>query len=88
MAVQTASTAQIAKFVEQGQADTGFIPLLVESLQQANQIAQAQLDPGLYKALAWPTDFNAYIDYLKAFAHLIPHQSLTQAPDIVNWLIR
>ncbi len=72
-----ASTEEaIAALTEKAQPGSHFASLLTASLQQANTIAQAQLDRALYDALKWwPVDIKGYVAYLKWFARWIPQQS-------------
>ncbi|MFT7561100.1 MAG: phosphatidylserine decarboxylase [Flavobacteriales bacterium] len=64
--------------------DGDFVPLLLKSLNQANDLArdlEKGLDPLLYKALplegmnGWPITFDGYVQYLRLFSRWIPHQS-------------
>ncbi|HEY6932124.1 MAG TPA: phosphatidylserine decarboxylase [Marmoricola sp.] len=53
--------------------------LLGQSLVQARQRAEKDLDHELYDALEWPTDLAGYSDYLKAFIRWIPREGASQA---------
>jgi phosphatidylserine decarboxylase precursor len=49
--------------------------LLVRSLRQARERAQADLDPDLREALDWPRSLPEYDDYLRGFIRWVPRQS-------------
>lgn len=74
--------SELASLIEHGQ-DADFVALLEESLRKAKDVAQngdpakgiENLDPGLFKALPWPTTFGEYLKFLVEFAHWIPQQS-------------
>jgi phosphatidylserine decarboxylase precursor len=69
----------IEEFQRLARKDKGFIALLEKSLKLADDAAQKQLDPLLYKALQWPLDLSTYVDYLTKFARWIPKQSTDPA---------
>ncbi len=79
MTVYADSTRQIDELFAKMQEDSDFLALLTESLKQAREIAQAQLDPALYKALTWPADVPEYKVYLNEFSQWIPRQSSDDA---------
>ena len=55
--------------------DGDLATLLEESLSQAQQRAEAELDPTLFEALGWPTNMEEYDDYLRGFLRWIPQQT-------------
>ncbi len=48
---------------------------LEKSLVKARELANAELDPTVFKALQWPTDLSEYAGYLKRFIRWIPQES-------------
>ncbi|QTA82018.1 Phosphatidylserine decarboxylase [Desulfonema limicola] len=73
--VVSASAQRIDELAAKMKADSDSAALLIESLKQAREIAQAQLDPALYNALSWPVDLTGYEKYLTEFSKWIPRQS-------------
>lgn len=59
--------------------EQNFVALLEESLGKARDRAADELDPVLFDALTWPTDFEAYTDYVANFLRWIPHQGQNEA---------
>ena len=59
--------------------DDDFEALLAASLAKAKELAAAQLKPALYEALAWPTDWTTYNEYLDDFMEWAPQQSDSEA---------
>ncbi|MGL4961446.1 MAG: phosphatidylserine decarboxylase [Inquilinus sp.] len=75
MTVIDASTSKINALKSKAEGDDNFLAFLTESLRQARETAQAQLDSDLFRALPWPQDYPAYVGYLVEFAHWIPRES-------------
>ena len=73
------SDSVVDSFIRQANSHEGFNDLLVDSLRKAQQAAHAQLEPDLYDALRWPTDFDGYVDYLNFFRRWIPRQGKAKA---------
>lgn len=69
----------IETLTEKCKTDSGFVDLLLMSLQQANDKAQKHLNQALYNALEWPVDIEGYIQYLKFFMRWAPRQSGEEA---------
>jgi phosphatidylserine decarboxylase len=69
------SAEVIGLLVERIKHDDALNRLLIASLNKAKLIAQEQLEPGLYKALQWPTDLVEYTDYLFKFSKWMPEES-------------
>ena len=75
----TKSTQKIEELRANLEVDNDLANLLTESLQKAKEIADAELDRDLFKALDWPVTIPLYIAYLKEFARWIPQQSTGKA---------
>jgi phosphatidylserine decarboxylase precursor len=75
MTVINASTHKIDALKSKAEGDDNFLAFLTESLRQARETAQTQLDSDLFRALPWPQDYPAYVGYLVEFAHWIPRES-------------
>ena len=81
-----ASIPALAPLIEK-ENDENFAALLEESLRKAKNVAAsgdpakgvAPLDPLLFAALEWPTNFSEYVEFLVRFAFLIPQQSTDRA---------
>lgn len=69
------STQAIDRLQDKAQHDPRFLELLTASLKLADDAAQAQLNPELYRALPWPLDLSEYLAYLTQFARWAPRQS-------------
>jgi phosphatidylserine decarboxylase len=65
----------IQRLIETAQKDFSLAKLITASLLKAQTLAKERLDPALYKALDWPTDFEMYIAYLMKYAKWVPHES-------------
>ena len=65
----------ITALQEKLDADSTLSDLLVQSLEKAKLLGEAELDSKLYAALKWPQTIPDYLDYLAWFARWIPHQS-------------
>lgn len=75
----TPSDKKIILLQERAEHEEDFVALLTASLLKAKSTAQQQLDPVLYNALAWPTDFEEYLQYLTDFSTWIPQESADPA---------
>jgi phosphatidylserine decarboxylase precursor len=53
--------------------------LLEQSLVQAGQRAEKDLNRDLYEALDWPSDLDGYSDYLRGFVRWIPREGDSSA---------
>ncbi|MEM9291914.1 MAG: phosphatidylserine decarboxylase [Acidobacteriota bacterium] len=69
------STAVITELALKFERDTHFANLVETSLLIAQETAAEELDRGLYLALDWPLNLDAYLSYLEQFSHWIPQQS-------------
>lgn len=79
MMTPTKSTQKIEELRANLEVDNDLANLLTESLQKAKEIADAELDRDLFKALDWPETIPLYIAYLTEFARWIPQQSTNKA---------
>lgn len=75
MTAPTGSVAVIEELRRKLKDDAALAELLHSSLDEARSIAKGQLDDALYRALSWPEDEKAYLDYLAGFAKWKPQQS-------------
>ncbi len=71
----TASIVVVNELKNRLDQDSELANLLEESLKKARLIAEAELNPELYKALRWPEDIPSYLEYLEWFANWPPQQS-------------
>jgi phosphatidylserine decarboxylase precursor len=72
--VMKTSNDIIAELQVKLNSDQPLKELLLKSLEQANGNAKKELDPALYKALAWPITVDEYLFFLDSFSKWTPNQ--------------